>query len=163
MKTIKLIDQHLEAALGCIMLAAIVALVMFQVITRYILAAPPSWIEEAVGWIFVWCIWIGISYGFKCRAHIRITLLSDMLPENAKAFLAKIIDVMMLAFFAFLFYHAYKNMTVPYVWKQTSVVLNLPIPLMYASSTVGCLLVIVRLIQNLFEDLFGTGESSHAG
>ncbi len=163
MKALKLINRHLESALGCFMLAAIVILVMFQVITRYLLAAPPAWIEEAVGWIFVWCIWIGISYGFKCRAHIRITLVSEMLSKNMRTALERTLDVLMIALFAFLFYHAYKNMTVPYVWKQRSVVLDLPIPLMYASSTVGSLLVIGRLLQNLYLDLFGKGDTNHAG
>lgn len=162
MKCLKLVDDHLESFLGCVMLGAIVFLIMVQVVTRYALAAPPAWIEEAVGWIFVWCIWIGVSYGFKCRAHIKISFLSDMFGPKTQRLLGWALDILMIVFFAFLLYHTYRNMTAGYVWKQRSVVLDLPIPLMYASSVVGCFLVIVRILQNLYIDFFKAG-GSHAG
>ena len=59
-----------------------------------------------------------------------------------------VIDAAMVIFLLIMVYQSIKLMTLPYVTAQTSVVLNLPIPLLYASAPLGSLLSIFRIIQH---------------
>ncbi len=142
------IDRNLEAALGGLLLAGVVGLITVQVVMRYVFQNSLSWSEELTLWCFIWFIWFGISYAFKERKHVRVTFFQDLLPEKIRKYLDIIIDVTIVIFLLMMTYESYKLMTLPYVMSQTSVVLNLPIPLLYASAPIGSLLSVFRIVQH---------------
>ncbi|WP_117232888.1 TRAP transporter small permease [Vibrio maerlii] len=143
----KWINENLEAALGAVLLAAIVILITIQVVMRYVFQNALSWSEELTLWTFIWFIWIGIAYAFKERKHVKVTFFQDLLPDNAKRILEVVIDIAIVIFLLTMTYQSYKLITLPYVLSQKSVVLNLPIAIMYASAPVGSLLSVFRIIQ----------------
>lgn len=145
---IRWIDRNLETALGGFLLAGVVGLIAVQVVMRYVFQNSLSWSEELTLWCFIWFIWFGISYAFKERKHVRVTLFQDLLPQKVRKYLDIIIDVTIVIFLLMLTYESYKLMTLPYVLSQTSVVLNLPIPLLYASAPIGSLLSVFRIVQH---------------
>ncbi|MFM2577371.1 TRAP transporter small permease [Vibrio fortis] len=143
----KWINENLEAAIGAMLLAAIVILITIQVVMRYVFQNALSWSEELTLWTFIWFIWIGIAYAFKERKHVKVTFFQDLLPDNAKKILEVVIDIAIVIFLLTMTYQSYKLITLPYVLSQKSVVLNLPIAIMYASAPVGSLLSVFRIIQ----------------
>ncbi|MEZ9865125.1 TRAP transporter small permease [Vibrio breoganii] len=147
-KTIKWMDDHLEAALGSALLAGVVLLITLQVVMRYVFENALSWSEELTLWTFIWFIWFGISYAFKERKHVKVTFFQDLMPKKVKAVMEVVIDIMIIAFLLTMAYQSYKLMSLPYVMSQKSVVLNLPIPLLYASAPVGSLLSVYRIAQH---------------
>lgn len=60
---------------------------------------------------------------------------------------------MVLGFLAVLTYECVKLILMPFVASQTSVVLGLPIPILYASAPVGASLSALRVIQHLIRTL----------
>ncbi|NOI26440.1 TRAP transporter small permease [Vibrio mediterranei] len=143
----KWLNDNLEAALGGLLLAGIVILITVQVVMRYVFQNALSWSEELTLWTFIWFIWIGIAYAFKERKHVKVTFFQDLLPAKAKRVLEILIDVAIVAFLLTMAYQSYKLITLPYVLSQKSVVLNLPIAIMYASAPIGSLLSVFRIIQ----------------
>ncbi len=144
---IRWVDGHLEAALGGALLAGIVGLISIQVVMRYVFENALSWSEELTIWFFIWFIWLGISYAFKERKHVKVSFFQNMLSKKVLAVLELVIDIIIVAFLLKMSFEAYKLMTLPYVVTQKSVVLNLPIPILYASAPVGALLSVMRIIQ----------------
>lgn len=144
----KWLNNNLEAALGGALLAVIVLLIMLQVIMRYVFENSLSWSEELTLWSFVWFIWLGISYAFKQRKHVKVTFFQDLLPDKVKQKLEVLIDIMIVCFLLIMTYQSYKLITLPYVLSQNSVVLNLPIAILYASAPVGSVLSVFRIIQH---------------
>lgn len=153
MAAIKWIDANLERTLAALLLAFIVLLISFNVIMRYVLNASLSWGEELTLWTFVWFIWIAVSYGFYKREHIRITVLRDLLGDRAQLVLDMIVDILVLAFLAIMIKECVQLMQMPFVAKQKSVVLGLPIPILYASAPVGGTLSSVRIVQHFLKTL----------
>lgn len=143
----KWLNDNLEAALGGALLAAIVLLIMLQVVMRYVFENSLSWSEELTLWSFIWFIWLGISYAFKERKHVKVTFFQDLLPEGFKQKLEVLIDIAIVCFLLIMTYQSYKLITLPYVITQKSVVLNLPIAILYASAPVGSVLSVFRIIQ----------------
>ncbi|MEH6534014.1 MAG: TRAP transporter small permease [Photobacterium frigidiphilum] len=143
----KWLNDNLEAALGGALLAGVVLLITVQVIMRYVFQNALSWSEELTLWTFIWFIWFGISYAFKERKHVKVTFFQDLLPSKAKATLEVLIDIAIVVFLLTMTYQSYKLISLPYVLSQKSVVLNLPIAILYASAPVGSLLSVFRITQ----------------
>ena len=75
MATLKWLNHNLEKVLASILLAAIVLLIFGNVFMRYIMNASLSWGEELTLWLFVWFVWLAVSYAFHSREHVRITII----------------------------------------------------------------------------------------
>lgn len=71
MKFLKLIDEYLEMSI-CVALISVIAVVLgLQVFMRYVMQNSLSWSEELARYLFIWLIYIGISYGAKIMRHIK--------------------------------------------------------------------------------------------
>jgi TRAP-type C4-dicarboxylate transport system permease small subunit len=153
MSVLKWIDLNAEKALASALLAAIVLLIFGNVFMRYIMNASLSWGEELTLWLFVWFVWLGVSYAFNTGDHVRITVLRDVLGERARLFADVVIAFLVLMFLVVLTYECIKLIRMPFVASQTSVVLGLPIPILYASAPVGAGLSAIRVVQHLIRTL----------
>lgn len=149
MALIRWLDRNLEGALAGFLLAAVVLLISLNVFMRYVLEASLSWGEELTLWIFVWFVWLAASYAFRHRRHVRITLFRDFLGTRGQLWLDIVADLLILVFLIVLVFECIKLMNLPFVVTQRSVVLGLPIPILYASAPVGAALSFVRVLQHL--------------
>ena len=149
MAILKWLDQNIEKMLASMLLAAIVLLIFSNVIMRYIMNASLSWGEELTLWFFVWFVWLAVSYAFQNREHVRITVLRDLLSERVRLYADIFIDLLVLVFLMMLTIECVKLIMLPFVASQNSVVLGLPIPILYASAPVGAALSSIRVVQNL--------------
>jgi len=153
MAMLKWLDQNIEKMLASILLAAIVLLIFVNVIMRYVLNASLSWGEELTLWFFVWFVWLAVSYAFQNREHVRITVIRDLLSERARLYADIVIDLLVLAFLVMLTIECVKLIMLPFVASQSSVVLGLPIPILYSSAPVGAALSSIRVVQNLIKTM----------
>ena len=104
MPILKLIDQNAEKALASVLLAAIVLLISGNVFMRYVMNASLSCGEELTLWLFVWFVWIGVSYAFHTGDHVRITVLRDVLNDRARLIADAVIALLVLGFLLVLTY-----------------------------------------------------------
>ncbi len=162
MAVVRWLDRNLEGALASLLLAIIVLLISGNVFMRYVLNASTSWGEELTLWIFVWFVWLATSYAFLHRKHVRITFVRDMLGVRAQIWLDAIVDLLILIFLAVLVYQCIKLINLPFVASQTSVVLGLPIPILYASAPVGASLSFIRVLQHFLVN-FGAARNPSLG
>ncbi|RYG89448.1 TRAP transporter small permease [Loktanella sp. IMCC34160] len=153
MSGFKWLDQNAEKALASLLLAAIVVLISSNVIMRYVMNASLSWGEELTLWLFVWFVWIGVSYAFHTGNHVRITVLRDLLGNRAMLIVDAVVAVLVLGFLALLTIECVKLIRMPVVASQSSVVLGLPIPILYSSAPVGASLSAIRVVQHLLRTL----------
>lgn len=153
MPVLKWIDLNAEKALASLLLAAIVLLIFGNVFMRYVMNASLSWGEELTLWLFVWFIWLGVSHAFHTGSHVRITVIRDLLGDRAQLIVDAATAVLVLGFLVILSVECIKLIRMPFVASQTSVVLGLPIPVLYASAPVGASLSAVRVVQHLSRTL----------
>lgn len=153
MRVLSWLNLNVEKALASLLLAAIVLLIFGNVFMRYVMNASLSWGEELTLWLFVWFVWLGVSYAFHTGDHVRITVLRDVLSERARLCADVAVGLLVLGFLTVLTYECVKLILMPFVASQTSVVLGLPIPILYASASVGASLSALRVIQHLTRTL----------
>lgn len=159
---IRWLDRHLEEALSVVLLTAIVILVCVNVAARHVFEASLPWGEELIGWVFIWFIWIAVSYVFRLDQHIEITLLRDLLPSLLNRMLHLAIRLMVVAFLLAVSVYCFDLIMNPMVRNQVSVVLQMPIPVYYASAPFGAVLASFRILQNCWRPVSNNNVSGGA-
>ena len=79
--TLRWLDQHFEEMLMAIFLCGVVVLMTLHVFFRYVMRAPLTWSEEATRYMFIWFVFIGISYGIRNNTHIRVNIIEVLCPK----------------------------------------------------------------------------------
>ncbi|WP_319529618.1 TRAP transporter small permease [uncultured Cohaesibacter sp.] len=153
MKLFSWLNANLERGLIALLLAGMVLLISVNVFMRYIMNASLSWGEELTLWIFVWFIWLSVSYAFYRRDHVRITIVKDLLGERLGLYLDILVDLAVLIFFIILADQCIELIRAPFVMSQKSVVLGLPIPILYSSAPVGAVLSSFRIVQHMLRTI----------
>ncbi len=87
-----------EIFLGILMISTIVACIFSQVFSRYALGRPLVWVEELSTYCFIWGTFLGASIGFKRARHIKIRVISSLLPESVYRWLSFLIYLCIAAF-----------------------------------------------------------------
>ena len=77
---------------------AMTALVAWQVFTRYVLNASPSWTEPASVMIMSWFIFLGAAVGVRENFHMGFDVLVHFLPARATPWMRAISDTAVLVF-----------------------------------------------------------------
>lgn len=55
-----------------------------QVVCRYCFNSPLIWSEVYARYMYMWVVFLGISYGFRHDKHIYVGILYDRFPEKIK-------------------------------------------------------------------------------
>lgn len=152
-KVIKLIDEKLEEYFLAVTMMAMVVIIFSQIVMRYVFNNSLTWSEEITRYIFLWQIWVGLSYGVKKSKHIRVEIIKYHLNDQGKKIIEMIATLIWLAFGIFLFYRAGIVMAKVYSSGQLAPATHLPMWIPYASVFVGVGLMLLRLLQKVFLDL----------
>lgn len=146
MKVIKWLDEHFEEYILILLSISTVMIVFIQVFMRYVLGESLTWSEEVARYVFIWMIYVGISYGVKKEKHLGVDAFPMMFEEKGKI----IID--MIASFSFLLFAVimtYYGFDIVLKVTRESAALELPLEWVYAAPVVGMILTSIRLIQKL--------------
>lgn len=149
-KILSVIDK-IEEFLLISMFMAMVGIIFFQVIMRFVFNNSLSWSEELGKFLFVWISWLGISIGHRENEHIRISMLTDKLPYKANKLMDAAAEIILIVICAITFYYSVKLMfiqkTIPYAGIKISTAWG------YLSLVIGCGLMIVRALIYLVKDI----------
>lgn len=157
--------DELEEKLLVFSLLFALGLVFVQIIMRYIFNNSLSWSEELARYIFIWQIWLGVSFAQRSGSHIKISLLTDRLPTGGQNFCLLLSTTIWLAFCLFLVKYGFELCGIMSSRHTLSPALRLPLYLVYLTLPVSQLALSVRLVIRLVTDskrIFGGGGSSAA-
>jgi TRAP-type C4-dicarboxylate transport system permease small subunit len=157
----KKIWYHLEEIFLLPSLVFSVALIFLQVVMRYIFGNSLSWSEELARYLFVWQIWIGVSYAARNRTHLRITIVKDKLGPQASKILELVITIIWIGFAIFVAVKGFTLVMKVARFNQLSAALQLPMMYVHLAVPVGCTLMIIRLLENTVKD-YRQGKKSAA-
>ena len=141
--------RNLERNLSWILLLTLTLMLLAQVIARYIFFTSISWIEEFSRIVFIWFIYLSISWIIIQGRHIRVTALDYILPPSWRWSFALLADLIWLAFnvlmawFGFLFVRSEIE-----VHSETAI-LQIPDAVVHAIIPIGFALMAVRLTQHM--------------
>ncbi|WP_129600641.1 TRAP transporter small permease [Anaerophilus nitritogenes] len=147
-KVLKALDK-IEDTVLITMFMAMVGVICFQVIMRYVFNNSLSWSEELGKFLFVWLSWLGISIGHRRKEHIKITLLIDKLPYKLNKLAEAISELIVIVICGITMYYGFTminiQMNIPYAGIKISTAWG------YLSLVLGCAIFIIRAAVYLLE------------
>lgn len=142
-KVLKTLDKIEDTALIA-MFVAMVGIIFFQVVMRYVFNNSSAWSEELGKFLFVWLSWLGISIGHRRKEHIKITILVDKIPYKLQKVFEAITELILIVICGITLYYGIImigiQINVPYAGIKISTAWG------YLSLVLGCGIFILRAV-----------------
>lgn len=152
MKVLKWLDDNLEEMLLILLLICMVVIMGVQILARYCLNYSLSWSEELTQYLFVWSVFLSISYCVKKRISIKIEQFLNILPAKGQTGLRLLRHTLVLVFCLVMlpFCVIYVQQSIDS--QATSAALHIPMYYIQSAPLVGFLLLTVRVLQAWFRE-----------
>lgn len=151
-KIIKWYDSFEENLLA-VSLAVTVTVIFVQVIARHVFNSSLSWSEEFARYVFIWQIWLGTSMATRERTHVKVEILQGMLGKKGNCVLNITGCIGVLVFAFFLVHYGYLSMMSIMGRHAVSTAMRIPLWIVYLSLPVGNLLVCLRMVVQIIEEI----------
>ena len=143
------LNDSLEEFLMVASLILMTLIMGIQVFSRYVLGASLSWSEELARYVFIWLIYIGISYGCKLRKHIKIDAALNLFPKKVRPYIVVLGDILFIVFAVYIVYTGTVYSLSQMQYNMRSPALKIPNEFVYMSTVVGFGLAVIRQIQTI--------------
>jgi C4-dicarboxylate transporter DctQ subunit len=157
-KAIFIFDKYLSACektLSSLMLLGIVVAVLVGIVMRFVLQLPNMYGEEISRYLFIGCIFIGISIGVREKAHLGIDSIVKLLPEKVSRVVQFIADMFSTFVYIVLTVLAFRFIIIIKNFGQSSpAMIFLSMHVVYSLLFIGFILSSVRSIIMLYNDYF---------
>lgn len=161
-KVLMWLDRHFEEVLMSVFLCGIVIMMTIHVFCRYALRHPLTWTEEATRYMFIWFVFMGVSYGIRNGTHIRVNILEVFFPKVVPVF-SWIQDIVGAAFILYMIPAAIAGVQTQIVRHQISAGLHLPMQFVYSSLMLALFLSVIRIIQRFIFRITAKKVTNHGG
>jgi TRAP-type C4-dicarboxylate transport system permease small subunit len=148
----RLID-HFEEILCALMLAVMSGIMFINVICRYLLRFSLAFTEEVVVGLFVWLTLLGTAAAFREGSHLAFHFFTARVPRSFQKYLMGLQAILGVFLFLSLIYFSLFQIRDEIDLKITSSGIGLPQWWYTAGVPVGCLLVILRILQESWKSI----------
>lgn len=100
----KIIFDNFEEIVASALFVVTLALVIVNVILRYVFRTGLPWAEEAATSCFVWTAFIGSAACYKQRAHVGVDILVNKMPLKIQNAIRVLTDVFLAFLNGYMFY-----------------------------------------------------------
>lgn len=147
MKIIRWLDENLEEMILILLLVCMVLIMGMQIVARYFFNYSLSWSEELTQYLFVWSVFISLSYCVKKRISIKIEQFLNILPAKGQTVLRLIRHTLVLIFCFIMLPYCVTFLRQSIDLHATSAALHLPMYFIQSAPLVGFILLTIRVIQ----------------
>lgn len=129
---LRIVDRLLSGTL-VVLVAAMVASVTWQILSRYLFVVPAAWTEELARFLLIWIGMLGAAYAYRKHSHLGLDLLSGKLTGKGEAGLNIFTHLLCLSFASIVLVVGGGSL-VKMTWelRQYSAAIGLPIAFVYA-------------------------------
>ena len=157
----KLVTRIEEWTLFSIVIAALISL-FANVVLRYGFNYTLAWSEELVRIVIIYSTFVGASVAVRQRAMIRIDAIVQIFPR-LKSGLTFYTNLLMLLFGGIMVYYGYKMTHLQYLTQQKTIIMQIPLVIVYAVMPVTGGMVFLRTVQVMIRDFrAGSGPGKNA-
>ena len=160
-RSIQKVDKCLsmiENAVIILGLSAMFLILLAQVIMRYVFSRPLTWSEEAARFIFVYVSFIGISYAYRQKGHIRMEVVVNLFPQAVRRGLEVLINLGTIALFCYMIPFSFRFIGIQAGVKATAT--HIPMSIVYTALPLGMALSCVRLLISSLRIVWGEEETA---
>ncbi|WP_434310349.1 TRAP transporter small permease [Hominifimenecus sp. rT4P-3] len=151
-KVLKAIDDHAEELILVLLMSAIVLVMLYQIIRRYIFNDSLSWSEEFCRYCFIWFMFIGYSYSVHQKIDLRMDAVVSQLPGKIQRLVNLLGELICFGLTVLLFVSSFRSVQAVIRTGETSTGLHLPMWVVYLSMIIGYGMAVFRYIQRLIRE-----------
>ena len=144
MKRLNQVLVTLETYAAGALVITVCAVVLLQVLMRYLFATPNPWSEELSRFAFIWVSLLGASLAVEHRAHFGFDQVTRKLAPHPRRAVERCAWGVVLAFSLVLIATGIALMDL--TLGERSPALNLPVALVYAAAPVSGTLMAIHLL-----------------
>jgi TRAP-type C4-dicarboxylate transport system permease small subunit len=153
LKTIlRAIDENGERYLLLPLYSLIVSTIFIEVLRRSVLSYSSVWTEEIARYAFIYIAYIGASAAIKERAHIRIDVILNLLPNRMKLVLYIFGDIATLVLAFVSIYMSMESVLVSLHFDSVTHGLRISQAWFLAAVPIGFSMMVIRILQSLWRD-----------
>ena len=132
---VDLSDTPIEAWVALLFFWSLGLTVFYQFFTRYVLNDSASWTEEIARYLLIATVFTGAAIGVARNNHIQVDFFYRFMPRALGRFMALLVDLMRIAFFAAATVLTWQMMQKLGSYKMT--IVDLPMNIVYAVVLAG--------------------------
>lgn len=141
---VDLSDTPIEAWVALLFFWTLGLTVFYQFFTRYVLNDSASWTEEIARYLLIATVFTGAAIGVARNNHIQVDFFYRFMPRALGRFMALLVDLMRIAFFAAATALTWQMMQKLGSYKMT--IVDLPMNIVYAVVFAGFAAMSVRAV-----------------
>ncbi len=149
----KILTRAEEILLFTVTMIGLIVLFV-AIVLRYSINYTLSSASEIMREVIIISTFIGLSLGVKNRAMLKIDVLPQIFPKLKKA-LEFISNLSILVFGVVIVYYGWQMVEQQAATHQTTILLRIPLQYLYMVLPVTGFLMIIRVLQVIYEDLSG--------
>ncbi|UYF98668.1 MULTISPECIES: TRAP transporter small permease [unclassified Halomonas] len=153
--TINRLLSKLITVLTSAMLAVMVLVAIWQVVSRYVLNDPSTFSQEFLRYSLIWITMIGGALAFHTKKHIAVEMLVNRFSARSQKMVRYLVLVLLILFSALVMIYG-GIWLVSLTMSQQTVSLGIPMGYIYLSLPVSGVLVFWFCIAELFNAAAGT-------
>ena len=150
MKKFKYVLDNFERWIMMALFVALFFIVMAGIISRVVFNSPFTWTEEAARLVFIWLIFMGISYGTKYDKHINVTIVLDKMPKKVSVLFTIFWDIVALAIFVWIGFYGVQYII--YMSNSVTSVLRINQGITTSIVAISAILNVIRIIEKLITE-----------
>ncbi len=150
--------ERLEEIIAAVCLSVMTVLAFANVVARYVFSASFSFSEEITTYLFVLLSLLGTAIAARRRAHLGLTILTDLVSPKVRRILHIIGYLFAVAFTGAIFYYGILMVISQRQLGQVTANMQWPEWIFGSFVPIGALLATIRFAQVLVEEIRGNGE-----
>ena len=150
--------RHAEEAVSVALGVLLFGVLIWQVVTRYVLGDPSPYTEEAARYLYVGVVFFGAAAAVRDRSHIGMPFLAERVPPAARLGMGLLTQALTLGFCAAIAVWGFR--AAAREWDLPSMAMEIPTGLVLGIVPVAAVLMALRTLAAMAEDLraFRRGE-----
>ncbi|MFG6332444.1 MAG: TRAP transporter small permease [Lachnospiraceae bacterium] len=150
--------DRIEEIVAAVCLSVMTVLAFANVVARYVFSASFSFSEEITTYLFVLLSLLGTAIAARRRAHLGLTILTDVVNPKVRRVLLIIGYLFAVAFTGAIFYYGILMVISQRQLGQVTANMQWPEWIFGSFVPIGALFATVRFVQVLIEEIRGVGE-----
>lgn len=155
MKQLGQIRRVLDRLLESVVIAAVMALVgvvLWGVITRFLIESPSRWTEEVAKFLLMWVALLGAPVAHGRREHLGFDYLASKLDPEARRWMEVAAELVVVAFASVvMIYGGFRLMTETLAVDQVTPALGMKMGYVYAAVPISGLFIVFYSFDHLIQ------------
>ena len=153
--------EKLQKIILTVSVPAMVLIMFYQVVMRYVFHNSPAWSEELVRYLFIFNVMMAAAIAVRRNSHLQIDILINALKPHTKRIFTICATAVGTAFLCYLFVLSLELLRSGA--PNTSASLGLPMSVPYLSVPIGTALMVLTSIEVILKNIQELSEEKKGG